>query len=442
MLNPFLLRSRIYARIIQIMKINISKKTSSIIWAVVYLGLIVTICCTGCSIFERYYYTSVFVSGQSMNPTLKGGEGEGVAGKANFGIVDGHDLAKENIKRFNVITCYYPWSSSDYTHYEPGQTKPNGYAPERKIKRVLGLPGETIETIDGNIYIHETAKVPNEIDESVAYRFGFYGDDYYDESNSSISKHQYTYFSANVVYYNHSYNKSSEIYLENEGDNNFVISYYAENDQHEKEIRYLSAISTYDGVSLSFPNKKEEACVWKYNEDYQTFTVFLGEHVDSSLDGTYFISANITPSLTDYDTFVLRRFEDIDKYKVSHLFYRDSSKTIVYSDNPLLIDTYPSYKMPFKRSFDLSSKTVKDIQDCVLDDGCYWVQGDHWSNSSDCVHTISGIGNVPFPIYYDNIDGVLVAIQGTCTIGYKKNADGKKEKVCRNHIYGIPKIVG
>ncbi len=44
----------------------------------------------------------VYVDGSSMSPTLNGG------GKTEFGIVDTHSSAINNINRFDIITTYYP----------------------------------------------------------------------------------------------------------------------------------------------------------------------------------------------------------------------------------------------------------------------------------------------------------------------------------------------
>jgi len=77
---------------------------------------------------------------------------------------------------------------------------------------------------------------------------------------------------------------------------------------------------------------------------------------------------------------------------------------------------------PFKRSFTdpVKSKTdpyftYKEYMNKPLGNDCYWVQGDHWSNSSDSLYNKK-------PIYKENIAGVLVAIQGTAI---PKLVDGK-----------------
>ena len=81
-----------------------------------------------------------------MEPTLYGNRGE--QAYADYGIIDDHQNALNTIKRFKIITTYYPFAySTDYVGgYVHGQTnvvdkKESSY----KIKRVYGMPGETIK---------------------------------------------------------------------------------------------------------------------------------------------------------------------------------------------------------------------------------------------------------------------------------------------------------
>ena len=91
--------------------------------------------------YQRSYLTPFWVNGQSMYPTLNGNaydafgnklnENSGSAGvgyRVDYGVMDTHKGAINKIKRFDVVV----------TKYSKTDTK-------NKIKRVLALPGETIE---------------------------------------------------------------------------------------------------------------------------------------------------------------------------------------------------------------------------------------------------------------------------------------------------------
>ncbi len=117
------------------------KKLKKIIWPIIYLVLIINVCLSFILVFRSYYFRAIFVSGNSMNPTLKGGS------RADYGIIDDHKSAINKIKRFNIITTYYPFAKSTdyvggYKHGEVNTIDKNNSS--YKIKRVYGLPGETI----------------------------------------------------------------------------------------------------------------------------------------------------------------------------------------------------------------------------------------------------------------------------------------------------------
>lgn len=136
------------------MKLTLKKKISAILMSVFSFAALIGLCFTTSVAITRNYYDTIFVSGSSMNPTLYGGQG-GLA-KApyvdehneyhsgdyvNFGLVDPSEKAKKNIKRYDIITTYYP---SDYT--SSGALIDNA---AYKIKRVIALPGETFRIVDG-----------------------------------------------------------------------------------------------------------------------------------------------------------------------------------------------------------------------------------------------------------------------------------------------------
>lgn len=117
------------------------QKLKKIIWPVIYLILIINVCLSFILVFRSYYFRAIFVSGNSMNPTLKGGS------RADYGIIDDHKSAINNLKRFNIVTTYYPFSKSTdykggYVHCETNVIDKNNCS--YKIKRVYGLPNETI----------------------------------------------------------------------------------------------------------------------------------------------------------------------------------------------------------------------------------------------------------------------------------------------------------
>lgn len=120
------------------------KKLKMIIWPLIYLVLIINVCVSFVLVFRSYYFKSIFVSGSSMEPTLHGNVNDVV----DYGIIDDHKPAIQNIQRFQIITTYYPFSDSKdyvggYKHGEKNTIDP--YESSYKIKRVYGLPGETIK---------------------------------------------------------------------------------------------------------------------------------------------------------------------------------------------------------------------------------------------------------------------------------------------------------
>ena len=129
---------------------NMRKKLKAIIWPIIYLVLIIGVCISGAMVFHSYYYTPIYVSGSSMDPTLSG-TGEMV----DYGIIDTQKYVIDNMikndstkerNRFKIVTTYYPFSSGagDYVGgYTPGG---NNVVDEKnasyKIKRIYAFPGE------------------------------------------------------------------------------------------------------------------------------------------------------------------------------------------------------------------------------------------------------------------------------------------------------------
>ena len=120
-------------------------KLKMVLWPFIYLVLIVNVCISLVLVFRSYYFKSIFVSGSSMEPTLHGN----VSNAVDYGIIDDHKNAIKNIKRFQIITTYYPFADSKdyakpYEHDKDAVNEINETDSSYKIKRVYGLPGETI----------------------------------------------------------------------------------------------------------------------------------------------------------------------------------------------------------------------------------------------------------------------------------------------------------
>ncbi|MDR0934794.1 MAG: signal peptidase I [Erysipelotrichaceae bacterium] len=100
------------------------------------------------SLFHKFYYTTFYIDGQSMYPTLNAGGGETTAPERNdFGIVDTSRSIINSIKRFDIVTTYFP---DDYNAKDELLLN-----RDKKIKRVIGLPGEKVKTLNRNIYIND-----------------------------------------------------------------------------------------------------------------------------------------------------------------------------------------------------------------------------------------------------------------------------------------------
>jgi len=86
-------------------------------------------------LIRLFIVTPVRVSGTSMYPTLKNGD-----------IMLLNKTAKKKIKRYDVVVISKKFKGSEL------------------IKRVIGIPGDTVESKDGKIYVNDKA-----IDDKFAY---------------------------------------------------------------------------------------------------------------------------------------------------------------------------------------------------------------------------------------------------------------------------------
>lgn len=76
-------------------------------------------------LFRTFFYSPIIVTGDSMVPTLKDG---------NVMILDKIGYKINGLKRFNIVVI--------------------NYNKERLIKRVIGLPGDSIEYINDMLYVN------------------------------------------------------------------------------------------------------------------------------------------------------------------------------------------------------------------------------------------------------------------------------------------------
>lgn len=300
---------------------NVSKKIMAIIWPFVYFILILTFCISGCLIFHSTYYHSIFVSGTSMSPTLLGTKG--IENGANFGIIDTTEKAKENIKRFNVVTTYFPFDKDDYgdTSWDDRNFKiADGDDPEYKIKRVIAMGGETVY-----FFTEQTDQTFN--------------------------------------------------------------------------------VESSDGNTTTRTYPASLSC-----------DIIILEPSDINNDGIDDGVGNII---------------------------------CIYGDNPgvVMINEvqYTVKQIPYQRK--RADSLRNSIPPTKIDEGRYFIMGDNWASggsldsasayrNSSTYDRLTGENNVPFPVYYDNIVGVLVAIEGTCKI--YTDSKGKPKCVNRHYFWPIP----
>ncbi len=165
--------------------LNLSKKRRIIKNVSLIVGslLLVAVLCLGSFlIFNNVYYTPFWVNGQSMYPTFNkdakredgtllgetGGNAVANCYDIDYGFMDEHADAINNIKRFDIIVCKYSLNDSSY-----------------KIKRVIALPNETfyINNSDdkGSLYVvnanNDAEVIAQPIDEAMI-RKGNYPENY------------------------------------------------------------------------------------------------------------------------------------------------------------------------------------------------------------------------------------------------------------------------
>ena len=143
---------------------KLSQKLKLLIWPSIYFVLIIAVCVSAVLAFNKSYYSLIFVSGGSMQPTLNNYDKRPIGYKSavyvDYGKIDSHKKAIDNLKRFDIVTTYYPWSNVDYENvgssYTHDQTPLD--SASYKIKRVLALPFETI-SIDNSVVHKESITI-------------------------------------------------------------------------------------------------------------------------------------------------------------------------------------------------------------------------------------------------------------------------------------------
>ncbi|MCR5308899.1 MAG: signal peptidase I [Bacilli bacterium] len=115
----------------------------NLLYSVVPMILIIPLSIWALSQMSKGAYDCFFVMGTSMEPYLSGSENQ-----STYGYSDNSDKAIDNLKRFDLVICYYPFEGQNdyempYNRYKPILTE----TATLKVKRVIGLPGDKL-TID------------------------------------------------------------------------------------------------------------------------------------------------------------------------------------------------------------------------------------------------------------------------------------------------------
>ena len=156
-----------------------NKKAYNILATIGAFLLLLALCVSGTMVFHSYYYELIYVSGGSMYPTLNKNaqdeNTESVGAVVDFGIIDTHASALKHIKRFDIVSTYYP-DASDYdlatNTLRPGAKK--------KIKRIIALPNETFKIEKGLLYVEKDTEfelVPYTFETNPSAKSGYEGKD-------------------------------------------------------------------------------------------------------------------------------------------------------------------------------------------------------------------------------------------------------------------------
>ena len=137
----------------------LNPKLKALIAPTIYFVFAMVVAINSIIIFQRKYYLVVYIDGKSMQPTLNANvakpelkNGISYTKNVDFGYIDQHKSAIDQIQRFSIITTLYPWDTNDYEYPYERNEKPRDSA-YFKIKRVIAMPGETFKIIDFDVAI-------------------------------------------------------------------------------------------------------------------------------------------------------------------------------------------------------------------------------------------------------------------------------------------------
>ena len=118
-------------------------KKKRLVVALVSLAVVVVLAVACALILKEFVFTSYMVDGESMLPTLNGGE---------TGVTDdGDKLFLDMVKtpdRGDIVVFYYDWNASDDPYFDP----------HHLVKRVIAIAGDRVEIISGTLYINGEAQ--------------------------------------------------------------------------------------------------------------------------------------------------------------------------------------------------------------------------------------------------------------------------------------------
>lgn len=236
----------------------LKRKLLSIGASIFYFITVVALCVTSSILIKDSYFSYIYVNGSSMNPTLKGGSGvsatpphidshtgEYIPGDTvNFGTVDPSVRAKKNIKRYDIVTTYYPGEDYDSSG---NLRKDAAY----KIKRVIALPGETFKIEQGVLSVKydgvfKTIERTHLIDDSGIANIK-------DVAERTLSNNEYWVMgdhrsgSKDCVTLNRpvTFDNITGVLLAIEGEAEYFVHYYCRNCGHEVNDKdYLTGVIT------------------------------------------------------------------------------------------------------------------------------------------------------------------------------------------------------
>lgn len=118
-------------------------KKKRLVVALVSLAVVVVLAVACALLLKEFVFTSYMVDGESMLPTLNGGE---------TGVTDdGDKLFLDMVKtpdRGDIVVFYYDWNASDDPYF----------TPHHLVKRVIAIAGDRVEIISGTLYINGEAQ--------------------------------------------------------------------------------------------------------------------------------------------------------------------------------------------------------------------------------------------------------------------------------------------